>query len=106
MLLKARAEGDSRRCAVVATVVSSSAVGNMAEIEGFEFHQTATGFKNIGLKGHELKQLVRLCPLPPSPSITSKSRSPRIVVDASFALFCDVFYNFSVLLCSQPRVPE
>jgi phosphomannomutase len=59
MLLKARAEGDTRRCAVVATVVSSSAVGKMADIEGFEFHQTATGFKNIGAKGFQLKQQVR-----------------------------------------------
>jgi hypothetical protein len=75
MLLKARAEGDSRRCAVVATVVSSSAVGKMAEMEGFEFHQTATGFKNIGLKGHELKQQVRLRP-PSLTLITSNSRPP------------------------------
>ena len=59
MLLKARAEGDTRRCAVVATVVSRSAVGKMADIEGFEFHQTATGFKNIGAKGFQLKQQVR-----------------------------------------------
>jgi hypothetical protein len=56
MLLKARAEGDPRRCAVVATVVSSAAVGRMADIEGFEYHQTATGFKNIGAMGLQLKQ--------------------------------------------------
>ena len=48
-----------RRCAVVATVVSSVAVGKMAQIEGFEFHQTATGFKNIGSKGLQLKQQAR-----------------------------------------------
>jgi phosphomannomutase len=59
MLLKARAEGDTRGCAVVATVVSSAAVGKMAEIEGFEYHQTATGFKNIGATGIQLKHQVR-----------------------------------------------
>jgi hypothetical protein len=59
MLLKARAEGDTRVCAVVATVVSSAAVGRMAHIEGFEFYQTATGFKNIGGMGLQLKQQVQ-----------------------------------------------
>jgi hypothetical protein len=69
MLIKARAEGEARGCAVVATVVSSVAVGKMAQIEGFEFHQTATGFKNIGSKGLELKKQVRsLVMMPPTPS--------------------------------------
>ena len=68
MLLKARAEGDTRRCAVVATVVSSAAVGRMAEVEGFEFHQTATGFKNIGAMGLQLKQQVCSDPTVPSES--------------------------------------
>ena len=70
MLIKARAEGDARGCAVVATVVSSVAVGKMAQKEGFEFHQTATGFKNIGSKGLELKKQARspvITPPPPLP---------------------------------------
>jgi len=78
MLAKARAEGETRRCAVVATVVSSFAVGKMAQIEGFEFHQTATGFKNIGSKGLQLKQQARSpanpSPLLPRPSVSVRAR--------------------------------
>ena len=99
MLLKARAEGDARRCAVVATVVSSSALGKMAEIEGFEFHQTATGFKNIGPKGHELKQQVRLRFFAPFlPASSSYLRIARAVLSLTLHSF------LSLLLCGPPHV--
>ncbi|XP_022221634.2 phosphoglucomutase-2 [Drosophila obscura] len=49
-------DADLSKCAMIASTVSSKFLRSMAKEEGFEFHETLTGFKWMGNKAIELQQ--------------------------------------------------
>jgi hypothetical protein len=60
----------------------------MAEVEGFEFHQTATGFKNIGAMGLQLKQQVCSDPTVPSGSALTLLLQLPLTLSESASMLC------------------
>lgn len=52
--IKANPSADRSKCAMISTAVSSKMMKAMAEKEGFQFHETLTGFKWIGNKALDL----------------------------------------------------
>jgi phosphomannomutase len=54
--VKANPTADRSKCAMVSTAVSSKMIKAMAEKEGFQYHETLTGFKWIGNKAVELSE--------------------------------------------------
>jgi len=54
--LKQNPKADRSRCAMISTAVSSKMIRAMALKEGFQYHETLTGFKWIGNKAVELTQ--------------------------------------------------
>lgn len=54
--VKANPKADRSKCAMISTAVSSKMIKAMAQKEGFQFHETLTGFKWIGNKAVDLSE--------------------------------------------------
>jgi phosphomannomutase len=54
--VKNNPKADRSRCAMISTAVSSKMIKAMAQKEGFQYHETLTGFKWIGNKAVELSE--------------------------------------------------